>query len=326
MNLTARSLAAVLKYDRKIPQSAAQRKETGYGSSVCKGYYSSEQPIVDHVKRCVVGDIEVDNFRTVECCVMDISDDIAYSTYDLEDSFKAGFLSPLFMMACDDDFKAGIAKKIKSKLDQYYSDIPSSEREFGISDVNEQLLRTFGGVFSVADKLFDQPDVEWDVDDLLISGAGYISRFSDEIGKNGYLRTDITSSMVGDFIRGIEVVPHPQHPKIPQLFQARLNIDTFKQVEVLKMYSYDSLIMSPRLKVSEHRGKSIINSIFNTLVSDGGHALMPDDWRSLYQSKDDNSWHKRVVCDFIAGMTDRYCVDFYNRINGVQPSSIHTPF
>ncbi|MGA9726232.1 MAG: hypothetical protein WBE80_09245 [Methylocella sp.] len=34
---------------------------------------------------------------------------------------------------------------------------------------------------------------------------------------------------------------------------------------------------------------------------------------------------KRVVCDFIAGMTDRYAVEFYSRIFSDSPQSIFKP-
>ncbi len=36
-------------------------------------------------------------FKTIECQIMDIADDIAYSTYDFEDALKSEFLSPLDM-------------------------------------------------------------------------------------------------------------------------------------------------------------------------------------------------------------------------------------
>jgi dGTPase len=34
---------------------------------------------------------------------------------------------------------------------------------------------------------------------------------------------------------------------------------------------------------------------------------------------------KRVICDFIAGMTDRYAVQFYGRLFGTNPESIFAP-
>jgi dGTPase len=83
--------------------------------------------------------------------------------------------------------------------------------------------------------------------------------------------------------------------------------------------------MSPRLKVAEYRGKKIITEIFNTLASDGGHLLMPNDWSSLYSDIRGKRAKRRIICDFIAGMTDRYCVEFYDRITGSAPPSIHKP-
>src|SRR6185369_11673427 len=90
LNLTCRTLAAVLKYDELIPE---KRKE---GSEVCKGYYFEDKPVVEDIKKHVVPDWKDGDqkFKTVECAIMDIADDIAYSTYDLEDSLKAGFIKP----------------------------------------------------------------------------------------------------------------------------------------------------------------------------------------------------------------------------------------
>ena len=95
LNLTFRSLASVLKYDNVIPRQKRDRKEMG----PIKGYYYTEQIIVDAI-RAKVGSITGKPFRTIECSIMDIADDIAYSTYDLEDAFKAKFLDPSFFN-CD---------------------------------------------------------------------------------------------------------------------------------------------------------------------------------------------------------------------------------
>lgn len=88
LNLTARVNASVLKYDRVIPVSREKNR------SLVKGYYRSEKEIVDQIKR-ELGCDNVKPFKTIECAIMDLADDIAYSTYDLEDAFKAGFLTPI---------------------------------------------------------------------------------------------------------------------------------------------------------------------------------------------------------------------------------------
>ncbi|MBQ7706751.1 MAG: hypothetical protein IJT72_03105, partial [Lachnospiraceae bacterium] len=52
---------------------------------------------------------------------------------------------------------------------------------------------------------------------------------------------------------------------------------------------------------------------------------LPEDYRKLYMLKTDDSWHSRVVCDFIAGMTDRYALEFYGRLFSENPQTIFKP-
>ena len=94
LNLSFRSLAGILKYDAQIPRI----KET---PTLSKGYYASEADLVQAIKRAVLGkhfgkfDGE---FKVIEMQIMDLADDIAYSTYDFEDALKAGFASPLDLL------------------------------------------------------------------------------------------------------------------------------------------------------------------------------------------------------------------------------------
>jgi dGTPase len=83
LNLTFRSLASLLKYDYAIPTRSKDRKVK---EDVSKGYYAEEKDLVAEIKRHVLGidDLStIDKFKTIECSIMDIADDIAYSTYDL---------------------------------------------------------------------------------------------------------------------------------------------------------------------------------------------------------------------------------------------------
>ena len=93
LNLAYRSLAAILKYDEQIP---LRRRRA---ASLKKGYYASEQELVDRLKAHVgMPTAKGIKFKTVECQIMDIADDIAYSTYDLEDAMKGGFTHPLALL------------------------------------------------------------------------------------------------------------------------------------------------------------------------------------------------------------------------------------
>lgn len=84
--------------------------------------------------------------------------------------------------------------------------------------------------------------------------------------------------------------------------------------------------MSPRLKLAEYRGQEIVETIFDKLSEDNGHVLMPDDFRMWYERfSGKDSQQKRVICDFIAGMTDRYAVEFYARLRSESPETIFKP-
>jgi dGTPase len=83
--------------------------------------------------------------------------------------------------------------------------------------------------------------------------------------------------------------------------------------------------MSPRLKVAEHRGKEIVKEIFQALQDDDGYLLMPDDAQAIYNEIKYDSNKKRVICDFIACMTDRYALQFYSRLFGTSHESIYAP-
>ncbi|MDE4938539.1 dehydrogenase, partial [Francisella tularensis subsp. holarctica] len=59
-----------------------------------KGYYSEEARIVADIKHKLLqpyGVTSIDGkFKTIVCYIMYVADDIAYSTYDVEDALKGG--------------------------------------------------------------------------------------------------------------------------------------------------------------------------------------------------------------------------------------------
>lgn len=307
LNISMRSLASILKYDRLIPPSRDNLK-------FVKGYYNTERELVDMMKMSVAGDRSMSNFRTIECCIMDLADDIAYSTYDLEDAFKTGFLSPISMMSLDDDKKKKIAQEVSEKMHEEYG---SEGNDITEEDVNDIFLYVFAKIYAEPDNFpRDKTPEELNV---IISTQIY-SR-SSELCDDGYLRSEFTSKLVHLLIQGVRLFPNPV---TPPLSLVKFEIGTFKIVEVLKRVAYSTLIESNRLKMAEHRGTEIINHIFSALIKpDYGKKLLPNDWRTIYESSP--SRH-RAVCDFIAGMTDRYCVEFYSRLVGINAPSIQKPY
>jgi dGTPase len=112
----------------------------------------------------------------------------------------------------------------------------------------------------------------------------------------------------------------------PSLSSVRLSIGTFQAIEVLKRFAFEALVMSNRFKVADRRGREIIEHIFKVLTHPGGERLLPDDIRSTYEAANKKNWKMRTVCDFISSMTDRYCVEFYSRLIGINAPSIYKPY
>ncbi len=295
LNLTARVLASTLKYDNKI---AFDRKET---DSLEKGYYEIESDVVTWFKRKVAGQTDAP-FKTVECQIMDIADDIAYSTYDLEDALKAGFIIPLDLSAAETEILEEVARQVSVALQTEFT----AERARAVlSEIVEDIALVKGGGKQPID----------------IASAAY--RTSLNLSKSGYLRVEFTSQMVREFIDGVRFKPND---KIPALSSVQLAPEIREKVEVLKRFNYVSLIMSPRLKVAEFRGGDIIKTIFEALADKEkeGNRLLPDDFQRVFK-RIEGHHQKRVISDFIAGMTDRYALEFYGRLRSENPQTIFKP-
>ncbi|MDK4726462.1 dGTP triphosphohydrolase [Rhizobium phaseoli] len=318
LNLTYRSLSAVLKYDRVIPIGSKERPEDNVASPM-KGYYKSDEELVRRIKSHVVGRADASDFKTIECSIMDIADDIAYSTYDLEDIFKSGIHGPLDLFSFPEQIYEAVVETINKRIRKQYK---SEATSVSVADVRDVLYEVFSDIFAIGsdeDAFIRNRKIEPGRRKMYSSMA--TKKLSSLYAGNGYHRTRFTSKLVQLFLDGVEVVPHDQ---FPQLHQAKLKIKTFVFVEVLKNITFEAVIRSPMLQVVEYRGKDVIKKIFEVISSSNGYQLMPPDFREIYR-QGDSLGRTRTICDFIAGMTDRYAIEFYSRLFGANGMTMHKP-
>jgi dGTPase len=219
-----------------------------------KGYYFTEKDLVDLIK-ANVAEGNTKDFKTIECSVMDIADNIAYSTYDLEDSLKGGFINPLKILAFDNKFKQVIIDKVNKEIKKTYKD-EFDDQELNINSFNNIIITTFEGIFAFSESMIDRFKNTKTLDssifaEISIVGSAEIASASVALCENGYLRGEFTSKLVTEFMGAIKAEPNQLYQ---QLSLVNIDIKTFKKVEILKTICYQSIISSPRLKMAERRG------------------------------------------------------------------------
>ena len=304
LNLTHRTLAAILKYDKRIP---IKRDD----SELVKGYYDSEKELVQSIKKSVLGktgDV-CDEFKTIECQIMDLADDIAYSTYDLEDALKAGFVTPLQMiLAAQEDAVYG---PVIAKLGIDGETLLEHTINLWLEPALEpKSLNLNAG----------QIDIQQGRELALLSAAVHAK--TQELAEDGTARTKLTSRLVDECVEGTEVVVNDV---VPPLSKVVLKPDLLRRVEILKHFVYELVTQSSNLKTVEYRGSEIVCEIFEALSSKDGDKLLPDDYRKRVEAVNDEPSRCRAICDFIAGMTDRYAIEFYGRLRSESAQTIFKP-
>ena len=93
----------------------------------------------------------------------------------------------------------------------------------------------------------------------------------------------------------------------------------------MKHLTHALVIQSPNLKTVEYRGYDIVKDIFGALSKDDGHMLLPDDYRKRVRTITDQLERDRAICDFVAGMTDRYAIEFHERLHSGSAQTIFKP-
>jgi dGTPase len=325
LNLTYRSLASILKYNSNITEQI--KENAGSGKLVFKGYYNTEKDLVEKIIKWVGGGYPLDSFKTVECQIMDIADDITYSTYDLEDAFKAGFISPVDMLIQDNFFYEEISREVNSILQK---DEFSNKREVidpeKIKDIISDLFKFLFELPAEIEgiKKLGRKDLSGEEYSFLTNQ--YTTRYNELITKNGYTRGHFSSQLIKQTINNIKFEFNPEKPAFSKIW---LETSDLIRVEILKRIAFKTQILSPKLQAQELRGQRIVRKIFEYLKPNGENPpkLLPDDFKTIYIQKPNDKNHQyRTICDYIACMTDRYAIEFYGRITSENPSSIFKVF
>ncbi len=83
----------------------------------------------------------------------------------------------------------------------------------------------------------------------------------------------------------------------------------------LRRFLHENMYRHYKINRARSQAKRIIKSLFDLFFTDP--ETLPPEWRQRYEGAD-NARLARVVCDYIAGMTDRYAAREYRRLFSVE--------
>ncbi len=264
LNLTYQTLDGVLKYKTCIDSTAIANAP----QSPVKGFYTWDRQLVE----TIVQQTGSRQQRSVECQILDVADDIAYSVHDLEDSLKAGLLTQADLRRLP---PARVVRDVNAKLTVW-------GRTVNEGTVHMELAQ-------IADRLEQ------------------LEQRSLRAGRKMLIR-----DLIHEFVSPVAHQSHGDHEHIDTDFSNRVRIEALKAFESYKV------INNPRVTTLSHKGKEVLRRLFAVL--DQGQesiGLFPEDHGEHYEKallNGDETARKRVICDFLAGMTDSYALRFYSRL------------
>ncbi len=83
----------------------------------------------------------------------------------------------------------------------------------------------------------------------------------------------------------------------------------------LRTFLYANMYRHEKVNRARADARRIVKSLFELFFSEPD--ALPPEWRERYEGRDSQG-RARVVCDYIAGMTDRYAMREYRRLFGVE--------
>lgn len=183
------------------------------------------------------------------------------------------------------------------------------------------------------------------------SYEGCIVRFADKIA---YLGRDIEDALIADFISKSDIpkeirdeVGSSNGEIINNLIvdiiksskdsdEIRLSDEMFSKVKTLQKFNYEYIYKHPDIENYKQKGEKLIEEVFDyllDLLSNWGHDYGKYENSNLELDKHfggyikryqpvyagEHNVPKRIVCDFIAGMTDNYALDAIQQIKMPKP-------
>jgi len=149
----------------------------------------------------------------------------------------------------------------------------------------------------------------------------YYCSITDKLfGKTHFERKSAISNLVHRFIDAVYIIENVSFEDKLLRLNAIVNEAVKIEIQSLKNMTYRSVIEKYEIQTLEYRGGRIVDKLYQAVLEDY-EILLPKKYIEKITSE---NLVERVVCDYIAGMTDHYAARLYDRIFTTNVSSIFT--
>ena len=129
-------------------------------------------------------------------------------------------------------------------------------------------------------------------------------------------------SFVNYFVTNIKIETIKGFTEPLLKYRAVLKKDARELLDFLKDLVINKVIFSPNVQQLEFKGQRMVIEVFDILKSDPEKYLREDYVKRLNEESDERDTPERIICDYIAGMTDDYLLKTYERLSSPRMGSV----
>ena len=269
LDLTAAVLLAVNKYPHCIDDPGRT-----------KGVYQSEWQAIEHLRQ--VWGIPP-GCATLEAQLMDLCDDIAYSTHDLDDGMRAGKIEMNRSFFEDERLIQSIAQEIRN-------DKTNEDMAWHTIDLHAKIRQVLAQYLEEWERIYFENDRE-----------------------PSRARREIIARWVGRYASRVGIIDGPQGWKrVTFVRDGQEDLELMRTMEILKKLAWVTLLQDFRIQRLHKRSEIMLTRLWDSFKDyETGRLIIPPDWLENFERhKSRWSW-ERLVADYLSGMTDAYAEKVY---------------
>lgn len=273
LNLTRRAMLGVIKYPILYKKAIINK----YGNKPPKCIYSSEQevfkwllkPFSKKDKNLFLstkknGKYNKSQYKTLDCSIMEMADNIAYAIHDFEDAIKAKIITKQI-------WDKVILKQIKPYKNFLNKNIKTKKKKKFVKFATKKLFN-----------------------------------------KDNKKSKAVFSKLINFFVTNTQIEKQDNKFACPILkYKVGFRHNKCKKIQqIINNLVCEKMIQRTENTQLEIKGKRIVSKLYEAMLN-APKDILP---KITYRKYKKSNYDKRVLSDYISGMTDNYAIKIYRRI------------